>query len=581
MKGKSAAASNPKVRSKSKKRPASGSFDDPDLSSSSDLDDLLFFTDTTKASSEDQDAATGSSAQVLQPPAKKKAKWHDDDDESTLVQLTQTNRLRKLRKTVDDDVVTGAELSTRLASHFTATSAATKGGSTPSWAMTPSAKREVKKERAEKAKKRKLAALVAGKALLDPAAANTKSGAPGASIIVPSDPIFDMDEFEPGEDIDYLDDNSSASLLASTAPLLRRSATHLPKDQLSVARLPNLTYTHSSVVSSVKFHPTANVLLTAGLDKTLRLSQVNGRDNPILSRVHFPDLPVHSLAIHPDGTHVVVTGRRNYAYNYHLETGAITRLPPIPHLGDNILPSLEHMHQSPSGKYLAFLGGSGNIVLIDAATHKWVCNLKMNGSLRAISWVTDNVLTSIGGDGVVYVWDIAERRCLAKWADHGGFKNGALGVGGDGRWLATGSYAGVVNVYKSTGGSEAEERFAALNGSSSSATSGKGLLSSTKPAASPVACMSLAKSLTNLTTPVFKVGFNHDAQVMAMFSRAKKDQFKLVHLPSCTVFANWPTNRTPLSYVQCYDFSPNSALVAIGNDKGRVLLYNLKGYPRY
>lgn len=63
-----------------------------------------------------------------------------------------------------------------------------------------------------------------------------------------------------------------------------------------------------------------------------------------------------------------------------------------------------------------------------------------------------------------------------------------------------------------------------------------------------------------------------------MASSQKKNQLKLVHLPSCTVFENWPTERTPLNKVTCLDFSPGGAYMAFGENKGRVLLYRLKHF---
>lgn len=109
------------------------------------------------------------------------------------------------------------------------------------------------------------------------------------------------------------------------------------------------------------------------------------------------------------------------------------------------------------------------------------------------------------------------------------------------------------------------------------------------------------KALKNLTTPVDDVLFNHDSQLLAMSSRLKKDALKLVclfvfvsvfvcvfirvccglqvHLPSLTVFSNWPTSQTPLHYVSTMDFSPHSGYLAAGNDKGKVLLYRLHHYP--
>lgn len=90
------------------------------------------------------------------------------------------------------------------------------------------------------------------------------------------------------------------------------------------------------------------------------------------------------------------------------------------------------------------------------------------------------------------------------------------------------------------------------------------------------------------------------SEILAISSRAKKDLFKMVstftcefaalketwelkatlfvfgfqlHLPSLTVFSNWPTSRTPLRYVNAFDFSPNSGYLSIGNDRGKALLY--------
>ncbi len=67
-------------------------------------------------------------------------------------------------------------------------------------------------------------------------------------------------------------------------------------------------------------------------------------------------------------------------------------------------------------------------------------------------------------------------------------------------------------------------------------------------------------------------------QVLAMASRMKKDSLRLVHLPSLTVFSNFPTGRSPLHFVHCLAFSPKGGFLAIGNAKGRVLLYRLHHY---
>lgn len=125
--------------------------------------------------------------------------------------------------------------------------------------------------------------------------------------------------------------------------------------------------------------------------------------------------------------------------------------------------------------------------------------------------------------------------------------------------MATGSSAGVVNIY----GRDQFQAGAALS-------SKAGLLRPLAP--TPL------REIMNLTTTVDTLAFSPDSQMLAMASRMKKDAMRLVHLPSCTVFSNWPTGRSPLHYVHSLAFSPNGGFLAVGNARGRVLLYRLHHY---
>ncbi|GAA5953815.1 hypothetical protein JCM21900_005482, partial [Sporobolomyces salmonicolor] len=53
-----------------------------------------------------------------------------------------------------------------------------------------------------------------------------------------------------------------------------------------------------------------------------------------------------------------------------------------------------------------------------------------------------------------------------------------------------------------------------------------------------------------------------------------------VHLPTCGVFSNWPTQQTPLHHVTALDFSKKSEWLAVGNQRGKVLLYEVKQFAR-
>lgn len=105
------------------------------------------------------------------------------------------------------------------------------------------------------------------------------------------------------------------------------------------------------------------------------------------------------------------------------------------------------------------------------------------------------------------------------------------------------------------------------------------------------------KTISNLTTSVTSLTFNHDSQLLAVASDTKKDQMRMVsavynnmtlaelpliapqiHLPSLTAFSNWPTSSTPLGLVTSMDFSSRSEYIAVGNTRGRVLLYTLRDF---
>lgn len=86
------------------------------------------------------------------------------------------------------------------------------------------------------------------------------------------------------------------------------------------------------------------------------------------------------------------------------------------------------------------------------------------------------------------------------------------------------------------------------------------------------------KAIQNLTTRINNIVFNHDSQLMVISSQQKKDQLRIIHVPTATAYSNWPTDRTPLSDVVSVAFSPNSDYLAISNNKGQVLLYTLKHY---
>eukprot|EP00158_Paraphelidium_tribonemae_P009982 Partr_v1_DN29021_c0_g1_i2_m58797 putative UTP18, small subunit (SSU) processome component, homolog (yeast) len=321
------------------------------------------------------------------------------------------------------------------------------------------------------------------------------------------------------------------------------------KVAISRVRDANIKECSHSVISSVKWHNNAQVIFTAGLDKTLRLFSIDGRENSKLQSVHFSDMPIHDAQWLPNGREIIVSGRRKFFYCYNVDKATVTKIPNIRGRDEK---SLESFKVSPCGKFIVFIGDNGEIIIVSTSDMQEIGSVRMNGTARGVAFTPDmKSILSVGGDSQVYQWDLGSRRCVKAWSDEGAIGTSALAIANDMQYVATGGPSGIVNIY-----SGRQSLFA---------TAGS------KPLPE--------KSLMNLTTSIDQLSFNCDGQILGMSSRVKRDGFRLVHMPSCRTFSNWPGNGMSLGYVQCFDFSPNSGQLAIGNDKGKAMIFKLDHYP--
>lgn len=424
------------------------------------------------------------------------------------VDLTSKNRLRKLRETKSETVVKGEEYQRRLREQFA------RVNQSASWAQLPS---------------------------------STTSAIGG----------LDDDEDEDAG-LESKDAKATASRILSTSAALsyegsgkRMTAAAglaaLPKGLVDVSRVAdaNKSAPSYSIVSMGRFHPNGELFMTAGLDKTIRLFQIDCVKNPKVQSVLFEDMPVHCAAfLGPEGTEIIASGRRKHFYVYDLVHGAVTKVPGIQGRNEK---SFEQFCVSPDGALIAMLGTDGYIILLQGKSKQWIANLKASTKFNSVTFTADSKrLLSVGRDGCVYTWDVASRKCIGRHADEGTVHGTVVATSWDGAYYATGSDSGVVNVY-------AQESL---------------LGTDVKP----------LKTMLNLTTSIDNLTFSKSNELLAMSSRSMKDQMRLVHLPSLTVFSNWPTSSTPFSYIQDMDFSPHSGLLAVSNDKGRVISYRLNHY---
>ncbi|KAF6264482.1 WD40-repeat-containing domain protein [Scenedesmus sp. NREL 46B-D3] len=551
-----------------------------DAAADSDEDDgLLFVEDRIGQQDEQQqqdDADDGDdeagpgpgSMRLQQQEAAGKGKkrrapaWVDPADEGVTVQVASAPRLRKLRRSKGQTELSGADYEAALRrQHCTLHPRTT-------WAMSAKQRRQQK----------------AASAAADDAG---------------------MDELEEP------DEETAERLLMSGSGLLLGGGAGggrgglLAPGALELSRLrdANGASPSDAVVQALQFHPNGQLMLTAGFDKRLKLFQVDGLRNPLVQSLFLQDCPIHTAAFAAGGSKVVAAGRRPFYYIADLHTAQLERVvtPPSMHHqgpgsgaqhrqqpskggkgskgggglagGRTGMKSCESFAASsdPARPLLAFLGDGGHVGLVSLGSRRPVGSLKMNGSARAAAFSSDgNTLVTAGGDGVLYTWDLRSQRCLQQQRDEGAIDCTALALSADSSYLATGGSSGVVNVYRRPAGLLSPVSLADADVAGAGSAAGFGV----QPAApAPL------KALMNLTTSIDSLSFSHDSQMLLMGSRLKKDSLRVVHLPSCTVFANWPTSRSPLQYVHCAAFSPHSGFLGIGNAKGRALLYRLHHYP--
>eukprot|EP00039_Didymoeca_costata_P013263 m.198855 g.198855 ORF g.198855 m.198855 type:complete len:472 (+) comp15721_c0_seq2:160-1575(+) len=344
------------------------------------------------------------------------------------------------------------------------------------------------------------------------------------------------------------DDDTEPGILALSRNLIAKSIKKLPTKRLEVLRVrdANVMGPSQATVNSVQFHPTAPALFTVGMDKKLRIFQIDEEKNPMLQSVHFDDLPIISAGFMNQGNEIILSGRRKYFYSYDLQEGKVRK---IHELQGRKEKSLEKMFISPDSKYIVFTGYDGSLVLASGKTKQNVGCLKMSGSVNTVCFHKDgNQMITAGSLGKIHIWDLRMRKCMHAFTDEGSTSTTAVTIFSQTGAVACGSTNGVVNLYDS---SCFREEFP-------------------KP----------QKAFMNLTTNIRNVSFHPSGQMMVMYSRVKKDALRMVHTSSMSVFENWPTSGSPLNYVNCVDFSPSGGYLAVGNDKGKALLYRLSHYSQ-
>jgi len=351
------------------------------------------------------------------------------------------------------------------------------------------------------------------------------------------------------------------NILCSTESLSSSNNILVP-NKINVIRRPDVNRGKKSLstIRVVQFYRGGSkedkpLLFTANNDGLLSFYALKddvkaGTESDLVSEFYVKKYPIYSASFIGKTQNVVFSSRRTHYYIYDSVAQKVLRIPGVQNRPEK---SYENFKVSPDGTYIAFLGYDGYILLVSMKTKRLIKALKINGSVKSISFhpTDSNFLLASGGDGDVYRWDLRTFQIIQKFPNIDGTTVFAMETYQDSNstYAAVGASSGVVNLYD-FGGSSIEKKPKHM------------------------------KSIMNLQTSVNKIQVNHDSQIMAISSQFCKNGLKLCHLKTQSIFANWPTFNTPLHYIFSLDFSPNSRYLTIGNAQGTCLLYEVLHYSK-
>ncbi|XP_033974684.1 U3 small nucleolar RNA-associated protein 18 homolog [Trematomus bernacchii] len=353
------------------------------------------------------------------------------------------------------------------------------------------------------------------------------------------------------DDDDEEDDDEDDELMRRTGDFLG-SSERLPGSILRMKKClhANAARPSPDALTSVQFHPNAQVVMTAGLDQSLSLFQVDGKSNPQIQSIRLEKFPVHRAAFSRDGEMVIATSLRNKMfYLYDMMEGKVTPVTSVRGLNEA---RVKEFSVCPEGGALLLSGTRGYLHLLTLKTREVVSSMKINGEVVGVAFSPDgSKVFANSEEGEVYVWDLRSSRCVSRFSDEGCVTGTSIAASRDGRYLACGSQSGVVNVY-----------------------SQEACLRSDKPR--PL------KAVMNLLTPVTALTFNPSSEILAMASRSEDEAVRMLHLPSLSVFSNFPVSKRKIVYrASSLDFSPHSGFFSLANNKGHAPLFRLLHYKDF
>lgn len=509
------------------------SDDENDLDDVQD-DQLFYIDDGTNEAEEDKDAMdidedsqSDNEIDDEEDDDDSEIAWEDSDDERLNISLLSSDKMKKLRKVETDSTINGKSYITRLRSQFE------KIYPKPEWVSKLQEEENDMEDEDSDAE------------------------------------AIDKDE-EDVTEASNNDNNAVLKLLSSTQQfIITKQLKLISPNKISITRLKDANHSKLSkaAIQSLSFHHSHPLLLTGGFDRTLRIYHIDGKTNNVVTTLHLRNSPISSCYFSPfpskDNKNLIFAGgRRRYMNKWDLNTGEVEKISRM-YGHEQFQRSMEYFKISSKGTYIGLTGSSGWCNILNGLTGQWIKGFKIEGTIVDFEFAKDETfIIVINSAGEVWEFELKDNaskieskketthhnKIIRRWQDDSGTGITKIKLGGPkNRWLAVGTNNGIVNIYDRN-----------------SFTDGR----HPKP----------LKTVENLVTSISSLNFSPDGQILCIASRAKKDALRLVHLPSCSVYSNWPTSGTPLGRVTAVTFSPNNEMLAIGNEGGKVTLWRINHY---
>ena len=312
--------------------------------------------------------------------------------------------------------------------------------------------------------------------------------------------VFDWSQKREAEDEN---DDLISQLMKTDTRIASKMNTRLQPDMIAYERKKPITDgdKHSSIVSIVDFHPDQNLMLTGGLDKKLRFYKVDPTEK--IHSFFLKDLPIYTGGFILGGSEVLLSGNRKHFYSFDVEKQTASKITNIFGHPDEI--DLRGLIFDSDSDYLGFTSkAKSELMVLSAKSKQLLFDLKhTSGKIVGGGFLNDHEMFTLTQPGEIWHWDLRKREVLSKTADLGNFKATCMTVSKCGKYMATGSYSGSVNIYDA-----------------------RGFTSESKP----------MKSLENLTTSISMLKFNPTSEILAFGTKWGKNGFRMAHVPSCQVY---------------------------------------------